>query len=65
MKCPYRKKTVNFVDNTTSEQFLNCYENECPLYCDGKCARAEMEREIFNKNYEMEDFAYERESYAG
>ena len=63
MKCPYRKRTITF-NNTVVEQYLNCHEYRCPLYFEGKCARAEMEKQIFNKDYNLEDFTYERESDA-
>ena len=36
MKCPYRKETY-VIANRTVENFLDCYEKECPFY--GKIER--------------------------
>lgn len=44
MKCPYRKETILIKTNETektTEQYEDCYGEQCPLYDEGKCLRVE------------------------
>lgn len=47
MLCPYRKKTTTheyYGDQTVTEEFMPCYEKECPHYVDKEyCQRADAE----------------------